>query len=631
VKASCLVRVASLLSLASMGLTAQVPRQANEVPLKNWSTPLYWQPNQSEREASTVSSQRAVPQLQFSANAVSADALTFVAITPCRLVDTRGSAAGFIGVTPFSGPSLAAAETLPIPVQSFSQTSTTAPAPCGTIPSVAQAYSFNITVVPAGVTASSPGGPVDFVSIWPYGFVRPNVATLNDPQGSIVANAAIIAAGEFAGAINVYNAGPSATDLVIDMNGYFTAPTDLNGNTAIGAGTLESNTTGTDNTAAGSGALQNNLTGSSNTATGQSALANNTAGGSNTAIGQAALGSNSTGSSNTASGAAALQQNTAGVSNTASGAQALSANIIGSYNTASGAQALQSNTTSSSNTATGYFALNANTFGASNTATGSGVLAANTTGQLNTASGANALQANTVGDMNTANGFAVLESNTTGMQNTAEGAFALPNNTTGTNNIAIGFNSAGEVTTGSNNILIGNQGVSTDGAAAYTGVIRIGSYYQASTYIAGIYGGSPNPLANSLVCVDVSGLLGTSGCTSTPSSRRFKEQITDMGDSSSKLLQLRPVTFLYKPQYDDGSHALQYGLIAEEVAKVYPEMVGYDKDGQPSSVKYQSLAPMLLNELQKQNAQLQLLEARIAALEAFLSSQASAAAIKHRR
>jgi hypothetical protein len=99
-----------------------------------------------------------------------------------------------------------------------------------------------------------------------------------------------------------------------------------------------------------------------------------------------------------------------------------------------------------------------------------------------------------------------------------------------------------------------------------------------------------------------------------------------MGDGSSKLLQLRPVTFLYKPQYDDGSHALQYGLIAEEVAKVYPEMVGYDKDGQPSSVKYQSLAPMLLNEVQKQNAQLQLLEARVAALEALLSSQASASA-----
>jgi hypothetical protein len=100
-----------------------------------------------------------------------------------------------------------------------------------------------------------------------------------------------------------------------------------------------------------------------------------------------------------------------------------------------------------------------------------------------------------------------------------------------------------------------------------------------------------------------------------------------MGDSSNKLLQLRPVTFLYKPQYDDGSHALQYGLIAEEVAKLYPEMVGYDKDGQPSSVKYQSLTPMLLNEAQKQNARVEKLEEenrkleeRLAALEALLSS-----------
>jgi trimeric autotransporter adhesin len=85
------------------------------------------------------------------------------------------------------------------------------------------------------------------------------------------------------------------------------------------------------------------------------------------------------------------------------------------------------------------------------------------------------------------------------------------------------------------------------------------------------------------------------------SSRRFKERIDDMADSSSSLFQLRPVTFFYKPQYDDGSHSLQYGLIAEEVAKVYPDMVAYDKDGQPYTVKYQYLAPMLLNELQRQH------------------------------
>jgi hypothetical protein len=114
---------------------------------------------------------------------------------------------------------------------------------------------------------------------------------------------------------------------------------------------------------------------------------------------------------------------------------------------------------------------------------------------------------------------------------------------------------------------------------------------------------NPNAPSPAGVCVDADGTLGTTGCTNTPSSRRFKEQITDMGDTSSKLFQLRPITFLYKPEYDDGSHSLQYGLIAEEVAKIYPDMVGYDKEGQPSSVKYQALAPMLLNEVQKQAEQ----------------------------
>jgi hypothetical protein len=99
------------------------------------------------------------------------------------------------------------------------------------------------------------------------------------------------------------------------------------------------------------------------------------------------------------------------------------------------------------------------------------------------------------------------------------------------------------------------------------------------------------------VYINTNGQLGT-----LTSSRRFKDNIQDMGTASSKLFQLRPVTFNYKPQFDDGSHLLQYGLIAEEVAKVYSDMVVYDKDGQPYTVRYQLLAPMLLNELQKQNA-----------------------------
>ena len=134
---------------------------------------------------------------------------------------------------------------------------------------------------------------------------------------------------------------------------------------------------------------------------------------------------------------------------------------------------------------------------------------------------------------------------------------------------------------------------------------RIGTQgRQTDTYMAGIYGSIATPAAGDLVvCVKSTGeLYGGAYLTDcTSSSRRFKENILDMGDSSSKLFQLRPVTFFYKPQYDDGSRLQQYGLIAEEVAKVYPEMAAYDKDGQPYAVRYQMLAPMLLNELQKQH------------------------------
>ncbi len=597
-KANGLVRIVSLLLLASAALTAQIARQENVVPLKNWATPLYWQPNRTETP------QTGGAQLVFSANAVSTDALTFVAITPCRLVDTRGTAAGFNGIAPFSGPSIPPAGTLTIPVRLTTEAAAnTEPAPCGLIPTIAQAYSFNLTVVPHA------GGVVDYVSLWPAGSPQPFVATLDDPQGMIVSNAAIVPGGTPAGGVwggvSVYNAGPATTDVVIDMNGYFAAPTDLDGyyNTAIGAGTLASNTTGIGNTASGYVALNSNTTGSDNTAGGYGALFTNTTGNGNVATGYGALFSNTTGNGNVASGNNALYFNTTGYDNTASGFWALVNNTTGQFNVASGAQALNTNTTGSGNTASGASALFNNTTGGSNTASGDGALAGNTTGNNNTAEGLDALWSSTTGSDNTASGYA-----------------ALFSNTTGSNNIAIGNQAARNVSgENSNNIHIGSQGTSGD-----NGVIRIGTQgTQTLTAIAGIYGGTPST-PNLLVCVDASGTLGTTGCSSTPSSRRFKEQIADMGDSSSKLLQLRPVTFLYKPQYDDGSHTLQYGLIAEEVAKLYPEMVGYDKDGQPASVKYQSLAPMLLNEVQKQ-LQLQQeenrkLEDRLAALETLLSS-----------
>ncbi len=622
-------RAVSLLVLLPLALTAQVARQAdNMVPLKNWATPLYWQPKQAETQASG----KALPQLQFSANAVSTDALTFVAITPCRLVDTRGVAAGFNGISPFSGPSIPAKGTVTIPVQSPTEaTSDTEPAPCGPVPSIAQAYSFNLTVVPHG------GGAVDYVSLWQAGAPQPFVATLNDPQGIIAANAAIVPAepgdAPIYGGVSIYNDGPAVTDVVIDMNGYFTAPTVAT-NTAIGSYTLANNTTGTENTASGVGSLSQNTTGSFNTATGASTLAFNTTGGYNTADGTYALNVNTTGSNNTATGYQALDSNTTGGNNTASGYLALASNTTGMNNTVSGYLAMQFNLAGGANTAVGEAALQNNTAG-NNTAVGLEAMQSNTTGYDNTAVGVTALQNNTTGYLNEAIGYRALLGNTTGFGNVAIG-YEAAYNTTGSNNIAIGNQAAVNVSAGNdNNIHINNTGASGD-----NGVIKIGEPgVQTSTAIAGISGETSS--AGIEVLVNGNGVLGT-----MTSSRRFKEQITDMGDASSKLLQLRPVNFYYKPEYDDGSHLLQYGLIAEEVAKVYPEMVVYGSDGQIMTVRYQLLAPMLLNEVQKQNAQLlkeqevnrkqaealqlqqeenRKLEDRLAALEAAMSGQAATA------
>ena len=308
--------------------------------------------------------------------------------------------------------------------------------------------------------------------------------------------------------------------------------------------------------------------------------------------------------------------------NSAFGAQALNANTTGTYNTAVGSYALASNTSGGLNTAVGAYALRANTTGSYNSALGAYALYENN-GNGNTATGYEALALNQTGSSNVANGYAALFSNVSGSGNTAVGTEALVE-ATGSSNIALGYYPGDNIAGGSNNIDIGSSGLSGDNA-----VIRIGGS-QTSAYIAGIYGTNT---AGVPVYINSHGQLGT-----VASSRRFKEQITDMGDTSSKLFQLRPVSFFYKPEYDDGSHSLQYGLIAEEVEKVYPEMVAYDSDGQIMTVKYQMLAPMLLKEAQKHKAEIQeerernaeqaeeirLLEQRIAAVAAMLSGEAQA-------
>src|SRR5579884_785522 len=380
-------------------------------------------------------------------------------------------------------------------------------------------------------------------------------------------------------------------------------------NLAFGYQALHSNTTGYSNTAIGLEALFSNTTGYLNTATGEYALFSNTTGSQNTADGYYALFYNTTGNNNTATGFEALVLNTAGYENTADGYQALYSNTTGDYNTANGYFALYSNTTGGSNTVNGCQALQFNTTGSDNTAEGVDALQYNSTGYYNTANGAQALVLNTTGYQNTANGGGALFYNTTGNNNTAEGEDALLDNGTGSNNIALGYGAGANLTSGNNNIDIGNTGI-----AAESSTIRIGSEgTQTATYIAGIDGATS--LNGVTVFINANGQLGT-----RRSSRRFKKDIHTMNSASDKLMQLRPVTFRYKQAAEDGSYPLQYGLIAEEVAKVYPDLVQYDKEGMPLAIYDYQLTPMLLNELQKQHRQIVGQKSEIAAQNVRIAS-----------
>ena len=456
------------------------------------------------------------PALAFP-GAVSTNALSFVAITPCRLVDTRTST---VPVFPagFGRPSLLPSFPRNFPLPQGSCGLPTDPAP--------QAYSLNVTVVP--IAGASPYG--GFIVVYP-GVAGPAPGPL--PffaslvwQGSTayLSNAVIVSANPTDGSI--YVDSNVRTDVVIDIGGYFAAPTDSNG-------------------------------------------------GANTALGYQSLQANTAGTGNTANGFQALETNSVGIANTASGSQSLQANTTGTANTASGFQALEANTTGQGNTAIGFQALSGNVIGVNNTAVGSNALLA----------------------------------------------------ATGNYNTALGVNAGSNLGAGSNNILIGNPGNPDDGLG--NAVIRIG-YLQSQTFIDGIRGKTTGNGDAVPVVIDSSGQLGTIN-----SSGRFKEDIQDMAGASSGLLRLRPVTYRYKQPYADGSKPIDYGLIAEEVAQVYPDLVVRGPDGLVQTVQYQKLTPMLLNELQKQNLQgqkqdeiiqlqqiqIQQLEARLAALEAVSSSK----------
>ena len=293
----------------------------------------------------------------------------------------------------------------------------------------------------------------------------------------------------------------------------------------------------------------------------------------------------------------------------------------GDGNTAVGRNALISTTHGAAAVAIGESALRLNTAGYGNTAAGYHALSENTLGHNNSAIGYEALGANTNGGANVAIGFRALLENTTGGSNVAIGNSALSHCTHGASNIAVGMEAGLSVTTGSNNVFIDNQGVAGD-----SDTIRIGDDHKLRTFIDGIRGVTTGHSNAVDVMIDSDGQLGT-----VSSSRRFKWDIRDMADASDRLMQLRPVTFRYNQAYADGSQPIQYGLIAEEVAEVYPDLVVHGADGQVETVQYWKLAPMMLNEIQKLKAENAELEARLLAIESLLAREASSPASGDKR
>ncbi len=670
--------------------------QDDDLPLSNWGAPPYWTPAPvppAERGVGGGMLARA-QGMTAKAEALPSSPLPFVAIPPCRIVDTRVATSDG-----FHQPNFADDEARTFDLPNSPD--------CPGLPATAGAYSVNIEYRPTSHLA--------YLTAFPTGSTIPTVSTLVGNPAWWTTNAAIVPAGT-GGQIDIYCqfAGP----VVIDINGYYAAqslvtsvfghtgdvvasPGDytgaqitnvpsgtisatevqgavnqlesskaalghahsalditglasgavlfgsasghigqnanqlfwdtVNGRLGIGTNNLEQQLTITGNlslpttTAGGSsgvimlgpsafvhafgwgnaflGARSGNFTmeGSMNTGIGEAALDSNGSGWSNTAVGYGGLAMNSSGHANTACGMGSLEDNSTGSENTAVGTGSLGLSTTGNDNTGVGFASVSNNQAGTANTSLGARSLMYNTYGSENTATGYQALNNNASAGKNTAIGVNALysQAYSYGNApwdsyNTAVGHSSLYSNqpsnvNDGLQNTAVGARSLLSNTTGSNNIALGYEAGLSLDSGSFNIDIGNYGVAGEGHT-----IRIGDDNQSNTYIAGINGVAIP--TGSMVLIDSTGHLG-----SVSSSLRFKRDVADMGDASSRLMELRPVTFHYKSQ---PGGPLQYGLIAEEVEQVMPELVVRDATGQVETVAYQELPAMLLNELQKQQAQI---------------------------
>jgi Chaperone of endosialidase len=434
---------------------------------------------------------------------------------------------------------------------------------CGISPT-AEAVSLNVTVT----NTQGPG----FITIYPAGAAQPTVSTLNYVAGQTIANAAIVPLGD-GGAITVI-AGVSGTDLVIDTNGEYhpgvvTGLNGLTGDVTLAAG---SNTTitpaGQTLTIASTGGLPAGTANQTLRHNGSAWIANSNLSNDGTNVEIQGILKLPDPQTRVNAGSSRFIYSDTG--NLFFGSSA-GGSTSGSNNTGLGNLSLLFNTSGSANTAVGYRAMNENQGGSSNTAVG----------------------------------FDALDENTSGSSNVAIGTNALTHVTGGNGNIGIGVNSGTNVSTGSNNIYIGNAGFNNE-----SGQIRIGELANitSGTVIVGISGFSA--IGGAPVYVNGGGRLGTSNA----SSLRYKDDVRAIGADSDRLMDLRPVAFKYKPEYDPKALP-QYGLIAEEVANVYPELVTRDSEGRPDGVRYHLLDPLLLNEIQKQRCEIEELKARLEKLE----------------
>lgn len=342
----------------------------------------------------------------------------------------------------------------------------------------------------------------------------------------------------------------------------------------------------------------------------------------NTALGHNAQKQGVTGSRNTALGDSAMLMGGSGNQNTAVGSNAMFGNlpITGSGNTALGSNALAQLTTGNNNTAIGMNALLETHASSDNTAVGAFANASG--GSFNTALGSNALAVNE--DVhNTAVGYNAMGTRNLGSRNTAVGALSYAGPSvfqTGNDNVTLGYRAGFNINSGDYNIHIANEGLEE------SNTLRLGTAFDAGAgsglnraFVAGIRGittGMPNAVP---VVIDSLGQLGT-----ISSSRRFKEDIHDLGDVSRRLFQLRPVSFRYTQSYADGSKPVQYGLVAEEVAEAFPELAVRNSSGEVETVHYETLNVLLLNEVQQQEQRIEVLERKLGELLADLEARSNA-------